>query len=113
MTTAALTHEPGRGAVPAYAPAVGRAARMLTALYALATLIALVAWCEAREPHRPGRVVLLLDTLNLPVGHSLVSVVVCALVTRALVGRKRVGWYAVVGFQVLGFYLSAQELLTP
>ena len=71
-----------------------------------------MVWAEAPESHHPGRVVLLLDTLNLPVGHSLVSVVVCALVTRALVGRKRLGWYAVVGFQLLGFYLSAQELLT-
>ena len=112
MTTAAVTQRTGPGVGPAYAPAVGRAARLLTALYALATLIALVVWAEAPESHHPGRVVLLLDTLNLPVGHSLVSVVVCALVTRALVGRKRVGWYAVVGFQLLGFYLSAQELLT-
>src|SRR3978361_982615 len=94
-----------RGPGPAYAPGVGRAARVLTALFAAATLIALVGWAEAPEAHHPGRVVLLLDTLNLPVGHSLVSVVVCALVTRALVGRKRVGWFAVVGFAVPGLHL--------
>ena len=113
MTTAVVSNGTARRPGPAYAPGVGRAARMLTALYAFATLIALVVWAEAPEPHHPGRVVLLLDALNLPVGHSLVSVVVCALVTRALVGRKRMGWYAVVAFQLLGFYLSAEELLAP
>ena len=96
----------------AYSPATGRAARMLTALYALSTLVAIFVWAGSPESHNPGRFVLLLDTLNLPVSHSLVSVVVCALVTQALVGRKRLGWWFVVGFQLLGLYLSVQELLT-
>jgi lysyl-tRNA synthetase class 2 len=90
-----------------------RAARIVTAVYAVATLVALVVWAESPIAHRTGRVVTFMETFNLPVGHSLVSFVVTALVTRALVGRKRIGWWAVVVFQVLGAYLSAVDLLTP
>src|SRR3954465_3612975 len=100
-----------RVGAPSYSPWIGRAARLLTAAYALCTVMAFLSWAEGGAAHQPGRVVLLLDTLNLPVGHSLVSVVVSALVTRMLVGRKRLGWWAVVGFQVLGIYLSALELM--
>ncbi|MBV9830179.1 MAG: bifunctional lysylphosphatidylglycerol synthetase/lysine--tRNA ligase LysX, partial [Marmoricola sp.] len=78
----------------------------------MSTVVAIFVWIEPPESHRSGRFVSVLETLNVPVSSSLVSVVVCLLVTQALVGRKRFGWWFVVGFQVLGFYLSAQELLT-
>ncbi|WP_347350783.1 bifunctional lysylphosphatidylglycerol synthetase/lysine--tRNA ligase LysX [Intrasporangium sp.] len=89
-----------------------RPARVLTGVYALATLVALGLVLFER-PGRPGRGELVFGLFNIPVARSFVSVVVLALVTRALVGRKRVALWLVAGFQLVGVYLGVVALLPP
>ncbi|MDQ2758532.1 MAG: bifunctional lysylphosphatidylglycerol synthetase/lysine--tRNA ligase LysX [Actinomycetota bacterium] len=86
-----------------------RSARLLTGVYALATVVSLFltlfAWRQG--PSLWGE---LFGLLNVPVGPTFVSVVVLALVTRALLGRKRIGLWLVALFQFLGIYLGVVEL---
>lgn len=94
---------------------VGRqngAARLITALWAAGTIVALFLAVFAGRS-RPGLGEAIFGLLNIPVAPSFLSVVVLALVTRALVGRKRIGWWAVVAFQVFGIYLGMLALLPP
>ncbi|MGO4596403.1 bifunctional lysylphosphatidylglycerol synthetase/lysine--tRNA ligase LysX [Terrabacter sp. 2RAF25] len=92
-------------------PAPHRSARLLTGLYALATLVALLLTLLARR--RPGPVPgeAVFGLLNVPVARTFVSVVVLALVTRALIGRKRIGLWLVALFQVLGLYVGVVALV--
>ncbi|GAB2754842.1 bifunctional lysylphosphatidylglycerol synthetase/lysine--tRNA ligase LysX [Terrabacter koreensis] len=92
-------------------PAPHRSARLLTAVHAAATLVALVLTLVARR--RPGPVAGedLFGLFNVPVARTFVSVVVLALVTRALLGRKRIGLWLVALFQVLGLYVGVVALV--
>ena len=92
-------------------PASHRSARLLTAVYAAATLVALVLTLVARR--RPGPVAGedVFGLLNVPVARTFVSVVVLALITRALLGRKRIGLWLVALFQVLGLYVGVVALV--
>jgi len=88
-----------------------RGARALTWLYATATALALLLWLSTRwGPHRANWLELLFGVANIPLTHSLVSLVVLLLITRALIGRKRVGLAAVAAFQLLGMYLGVVAL---
>src|SRR6478609_2865007 len=68
------------------APASHRPARLLTGLYALATLVALLLTLLARRRPHPFLAEGIFGLLNVPVAPTFVSVVVLALATRALRG---------------------------
>lgn len=86
---------------------LARAARAVTGTYGLGLLVAAVLWLVTLgRTHRNSWLEIVFGLLNVPVGRSLVSVVVLGLITRALVGRKRVGLIAVAAFQVAGIYLG-------
>ena len=88
-----------------------RAARGLTGVYAVGAFAAVALWLLGRgRGHRSSWVETGFGLLNVPVGPSLVSVVVMVLVTRALLGRKRIGLVALAAFQVLGMYLGVVAL---
>ncbi|CAN7253236.1 bifunctional lysylphosphatidylglycerol synthetase/lysine--tRNA ligase LysX [Terrabacter sp. LjRoot27] len=93
------------------APASHRPARLLTGLYALATLVALLLTLLARRRPHPLPAEGLFGLLNVPVAPTFVSVVVLALATRALLGRKRIGLWFVAVFQVLGIYVGFVALV--
>ncbi|WP_353647521.1 bifunctional lysylphosphatidylglycerol synthetase/lysine--tRNA ligase LysX [Nakamurella sp. A5-74] len=85
-----------------------RVARIVTACYALAVVVAACLWIRGLLHGR--REAWLEDgfgLFNVPLTPSLISVVVLALCTWTLSGRKRVGLVAVMVFQVLGSYLGA------
>ncbi|GAA2467152.1 bifunctional lysylphosphatidylglycerol synthetase/lysine--tRNA ligase LysX [Terrabacter carboxydivorans] len=88
-----------------------RPARLLTGLYALATLVALLLTLFARRRPHPLLAEDLFGLLNVPVAPTFVSVVVLALATRALLGRKRVALWFVAVFQVLGIYVGFVALV--
>lgn len=93
------------------APASHRPARLLTALYALATLTALVLTLVSRRQLHPLLPEGLFGLLNIPVAPTFVSVVVLALATRGLLGRKRVGLWFVAAFQIFGIYVGLVALV--
>jgi len=93
------------------APASHRPARLLTGLYALATLVALLLTLLARRRPHPFLAEGIFGLLNVPVAPTFVSVVVLALATRALLGRKRIGLWFVAVFQVLGIYVGFVALV--
>ncbi|WP_330474461.1 bifunctional lysylphosphatidylglycerol synthetase/lysine--tRNA ligase LysX [Terrabacter sp. C0L_2] len=93
------------------APASHRPARLLTGLYALATVVALLLTLLARGRTHPLLAEDLFGLLNVPVAPTFVSVVVLALATRALLGRKRIGLWFVAVFQVLGIYVGFVALV--
>ncbi|PFG15732.1 lysyl-tRNA synthetase class II [Propionicimonas paludicola] len=90
-----------------------RGARILTAVYALSTAVALVTWLLGHwgspQPNWPELVVTL---FNIPLSRSIASVALLALISRALLGRKRVGLIAVAVCQVLGMYLGLAVLVS-
>ncbi|GLB68813.1 bifunctional lysylphosphatidylglycerol synthetase/lysine--tRNA ligase LysX [Arthrobacter mangrovi] len=91
-------------------PAQERWARILTWLYAVATLTAVVLWL-ARLAGLPSRLpVVVFGALNIPLTPSLVSIVVLALVTGALLRRRRVALMLLAVFAVLGLIVSAAIL---
>jgi lysyl-tRNA synthetase class 2 len=92
-------------------PGSPRAARVLTATYALATAAALLLALTHR--HRPGPtpVEAVFGLLNIPVAPSVVSVVVLGITTRALLGRKRIGLWLVAAFQGLGVLIGLLAVL--
>ena len=92
-------------------PASHRPARLLTGLYALATLVALLLTLLARRRPHPFPAEGLFGLLNVPVAPTFVSVVALALATRALLGRKRIGLWFVGVFQVLGIYVGLVALV--
>lgn len=96
---------------PEPTPAQERWARILTWLYAVATLTAVVLWL-ARLAGFPSRlpVVVAFGALNIPLTPSLVSIVVLALVTGALLRRRRVALMLLAVFAVLGLLVSAAIL---
>lgn len=93
------------------APASHRPARLLTGVYALATLVALLLTLLARRRPHPFLAEGIFGLLNVPVAPTFVSVVVLALATRALLGRKRIGLWFVAVFQVLGIYVGFVALV--
>ncbi|MEO6998453.1 MAG: bifunctional lysylphosphatidylglycerol synthetase/lysine--tRNA ligase LysX [Terracoccus sp.] len=93
------------------APATYRSTRLLTAAYAVATIVAVVLTLGARRSYRPSGAEAFFGLLNVPVAPTVVSVVMLGLTTRALLGRKRVGLWLVAAFQILGIVLGAVELL--
>ena len=88
-----------------------RPARLLTGLYALATLVALLLTLFARRRTHPLLAEDLFGLLNVPVAPTFVSVVVLALATRALLGRKRIALWFVAVFQILGIYVGFVALV--
>jgi lysyl-tRNA synthetase, class II len=94
------------GTRKAGAPAPQRPARLLTGVYALATLVALALTVLARRRPHPLLGEEVFGLVNVPVAPTVVSVVVLALATRALLGRKRIGLWFVAAFQVLGMYVG-------
>ncbi|GAA2745091.1 bifunctional lysylphosphatidylglycerol synthetase/lysine--tRNA ligase LysX [Terrabacter aerolatus] len=88
-----------------------RPARLLTGLYALATLVALLLTLFARRRPHPLLAENFFGLLNVPVAPTFVSVVVLALATRALLGRKRIALWFVAVFQVLGIYVGFVALV--
>ena len=98
------------GTRKAGAPAPQHPARLLTGVYALATLVALVLTVLARRRPHPLLGEEVFGLVNVPVAPTVVSVVVLALATRALLGRKRIGLWFVAAFQVLGIYLGLAAL---
>ena len=89
-----------------------RWARILTWVFAVATLVGVVLlllhWVVRINPLPT----LLFGTLNIPVAPSLVSVVVLGLLTGALVRRKRIALVTVAITQILGVLWSVfQEVL--
>ena len=91
-------------------PSTQRSTRLLTATYAVATLVAVVLTLSARHSFRPSGAEAFFGLLNVPVAPTVFSVVMLALTTRALLGRKRVGLWLVATFQLLGIVLGAVEL---
>jgi lysyl-tRNA synthetase class 2 len=91
-------------------PARHRPARLVTGVYALATLVALGLTVLARRRPHPTLWEELFGLVNVPVAPTVLSVVVLALATRALLGRKRIGLWFVAAFQVLGIYVGLVEL---
>lgn len=88
-----------------------RVARGLTGVYAAGAFTAVALWLLVRgRGHGSSWAETGFGILNVPVGRSLVSVVVMVLITRALLGRKRIGLVALAAFQVLGMYLGAVAL---
>ncbi|MEO3936929.1 phosphatidylglycerol lysyltransferase domain-containing protein [Dermatophilaceae bacterium Soc4.6] len=86
-----------------------RSARLLTAVYALATVVSLsLTLFDSKGTSSSWAAIF--GLLNVPVGPTFVSVVVLALVTRALLGRKRIGLWLVALFQLVAIYLGVTEL---
>ncbi len=90
-------------------PASHRPARLLTGIYASATVVALLLTLFVRRGPQPGVVDQAYGILNVPVAPTFVSVVVLGLMTRALMGRKRIGLWLVAAFQLFGLYLGLAE----
>lgn len=89
-----------------------RTAKVLIFLYATGTLISLFAWALA--PLRGHRGFTWWETLfsllNIPVTHTLVSVVMLGIISWALVRRKRAGLLAAMIFQAFGLLLGLSTL---
>lgn len=97
----------GRRSPEATERRIQRAARIVTACYALGVLSAMYLWIRTLwHGHREAWLENGFGLFNIPVTPSLVSVVVLALCTWSMVGRKRVGVAAVMVFQILGAYLG-------
>lgn len=79
-----------------------RSARILTRIFGVGTVAALMLTIGGR----PGLLGILIEALfglvNVPVTHSLVSVTLMLLTTSALLARKRVGLMAVAAYQIVG-----------
>lgn len=97
----------GRRSPEARERRIQRAARIVTACYALGVLSSIYLWTRTLwHGHREAWLEDGFGLFNLPVTPSLVSVVVLMLCTWTLVGRKRIGLAAVMVFQILGIYLG-------
>lgn len=86
-----------------------RSPRVLTATYAIATVVAVALALTARHNPLPSTTELFFGLLNVPVAPTVVSILMCALTTRALLGRKRIGLWLVVAFQLVGLIIGAIE----
>ena len=93
------------------AHATHRTTRLLTAAYAVATLVAVLLTLGARRSFRPSGAEQLFGLLNVPVAPTVFSVAMLGLTTRALLGRKRIGLWLVATFQIMGLALGIVELL--
>src|SRR3954466_14602826 len=78
----------GRGLAAAVSPGQERWARILTWLYAVATLTAALLWCAGLAGLTTRLPVVVFGALNIPLTPSLVSVVILGLVTGALLRRR-------------------------
>jgi lysyl-tRNA synthetase, class II len=87
-----------------------RAARLLTAVYAIATAVAAGRLLFGHH-HRGAFWDMAFGLLNIPVASSFLAVVVLLLVTRALIGRKRVALWLIAFFQVTGIAIGILALL--
>lgn len=91
-----------------------RIARWIVGIYCAGTVIALLAW--VLSPFRKGRMhtwwELLFSYLNVPVSHSLVSVIIMIVLTSSLIKRRRVALWAVMIFEVLGIVMSLPAMAT-
>ncbi len=89
-----------------------RIARWVLGIYCIGFFMALCAWILA--PFRKGRShtwwELTFSYLNVPVNHSLVSVIIMAVISSALLRRRRIGLYAVIFFEGAGLLLSLPPL---
>ncbi|WP_425307661.1 bifunctional lysylphosphatidylglycerol synthetase/lysine--tRNA ligase LysX [Ammonicoccus fulvus] len=84
-----------------------RIAGVFTFLYAIATLVALAGWITQRQSHHvPSWFEGFFELINVPVAHSIVSVVALAIITSALMRRKRIGLVVVLFFQLIGIYVG-------
>ncbi|MDO5681714.1 MAG: bifunctional lysylphosphatidylglycerol synthetase/lysine--tRNA ligase LysX [Propionibacteriaceae bacterium] len=84
-----------------------RVAGVLTFTYAAATILALAGLVTQRSGHHTASwVERIFELLNVPVAHSLVSVVALAIITGALLRRKRIGLLIVLFFQLVGIYVG-------
>lgn len=106
-----LTGESGQRNFQLPTPAQERGARILTWVFAMATLLGLILtvmqWLAVISPVP----YMVLGALNLPVSPSLASVALLALVTGALIRRKRIALVLVAVLQVLGVFGSVLNLL--
>lgn len=87
-----------------------RLANLLCWSYAASTLFAVWWWLTFRLVHHSPDIWwlnLVFLVCNVPIGASLVSVIVLAVMTHGLVHRKRLGLVAVLVFQILGALGSA------
>jgi lysyl-tRNA synthetase class 2 len=90
-----------------------RGARVLTTVFALSTLVALISWLLGRWGRRqPNWLELALTLLNVPLSSSIASVALLGLITRALLGRKRIGLVTVAACQLFGMYLGLAVLVS-
>lgn len=83
--------------------------RLLTGLYAAATVLALAVLVLGRREHSTAPE-LVMGLLNVPVAGTFLSVVVLVLVTGALILRKRAALWFVAASQMLGVYLGLVAL---
>ncbi len=97
--------------MPARAPRERQAA-ILTAAFALASLVALAEWLVKRwDADQNSWLEDLFSIPNIPVAHSLISVSFLVLITLTLIGRKRIGLLVVAACQVLGEATTTASLL--
>jgi len=90
-----------------------RGARVLTTVYALSTVIALVTWLLGHwGSPQPNWLELVVTLFNVPLSHSIASIALLGLITRALLGRKRIGLVAVAVCQLFGMYLGLAVLVS-
>src|SRR3954454_24641039 len=87
-----------------------RLARLMTAVYAAATTVAVGRLLFG--PHDRGVIWdMAFGLLNIPVASSFLAVIVLFLVTRALIGRKRVALWLIGFFQLTGIAIGVLALL--
>lgn len=84
-----------------------RVAGVVTLLYGVATILALTGLLTQRQGRRvPSWIEGGFELINVPVSHSIVSVVALAVITGALLRRKRIGLLIVLFFQLVGIYVG-------
>lgn len=91
-----------------------RVARIFTWVYFLSTVSALFLWLDNRFfgfSVRNGILEYIFFIANIPVGASLLSIVVLALITLALIRRKRIVLFVIGIWQILGILATLAELV--
>lgn len=88
-------------------PAMERAGRALTLVYAVAGLVAILAWIVRHlAPWSMNWVVIAFTLFNVPLAATLSSIVVLATLSVALMQRKRIALIGVAFTQLVGIYLG-------
>lgn len=96
---------------PSATPAMERAGRALTLVYAIASAVAVVAWVARHLAHATMDGIVIAFTLfNVPLAATLSSIVVLTTLSIALVQRKRIALLGVAFTQIFGIYLGAVVL---